>query len=53
MAEEDPSAHDSAPDGKPYTRRKDWRMEEILRVIEEYASSQREFLKALRQKYFH
>jgi hypothetical protein len=41
-------------DQKPPTARKPSRhMKEILKVIEEYASTQREFLKALRKRFFH
>jgi hypothetical protein len=40
-------------DGKPSTARKQSRMEEIITVIEEYASGYREFLKWLRKKHFH
>jgi hypothetical protein len=39
--------------GKPPSARKQSRMEEILKVIEEYASGYKEFLKALRKKHFH
>ena len=35
------------------TARKRSPMEEILQVIDEYADSQREFLKSLRRKLFH
>ena len=41
-------------DQKPATPRKPSRItKEILNVIEEYASSQREILKALRKRFFH
>jgi hypothetical protein len=41
-------------DQKPPAARKPSRItKEILKVIEEYASSQREFLKALRKRLFH
>jgi hypothetical protein len=40
-------------DEKPPTDRTPSRMEEILKVIEEYANSQRELLRTLRQKFFH
>jgi hypothetical protein len=54
MAQEKRPPDNIAPvDGKPPTARKPSRMEEILRIIEEYASSQRELLKALRKKLFH
>ena len=40
-------------DQKPPTARKPSRItKEILKVIEEYASTQREFLKALRKRFF-
>ena len=43
-----------APIKKPLGARKPPRiMEEIRKVIEEYASTQREFLKALRKRLFH
>jgi hypothetical protein len=41
-------------DQKPTTARKPSRItKEILKVIEEYANTQREFLKALRKRFFH
>jgi hypothetical protein len=43
----------ASPNGQPSGARKQSRMEEILRVIEEYASGYREFMKALRKKHFH
>jgi hypothetical protein len=43
-----------APIKKPPAARKPSRIaEEIRKVIEEYASTQREFLKALRKRLFH
>jgi hypothetical protein len=49
------STDKTAPrDQKPPAARKPSRItEEIRKVIEEYASSQREFLKALRKRLFH
>ena len=39
---------------KPPTARKPSRIaKEILKVIEEYANTQRELLKALRKRFFH
>jgi hypothetical protein len=40
----------ASDDGKPP---KQSRMEEIVRVIEEYASGYKQFLAALRKKHFH
>jgi hypothetical protein len=49
-----PTDKTAPPDEKPPTARKPSRItKEILKVIEEYASSQREFLKALRKRLFH
>jgi len=55
MARRENPANDNtaSEDGKPSARRKQSRMEEIIKVIEEYASGYREFLKALRKKHFH
>ena len=43
----------SAASKKPPNVRKQSRMEEVLKVIEEYVAPQREFRKALRKKWFH
>jgi hypothetical protein len=48
-----PTDKAAAAGQKPPTDRKLWRMEEILKVIEEYANSQRELLRTLRKKFFH
>jgi len=48
-----PTDKSAAADEKPPTDRKPSRMEEILQVIEEYANSQRELLRTLRQRFFH
>ena len=49
-----PTDKTAPPDEKPPTARKPSRItKEILKVIEEYASTQREFLKALRKRLFH
>ena len=48
-----PSNEKSAVNKKPPKVRKRSRMEEMLRVIEEYVTPQREFLKALRKRFFH
>jgi hypothetical protein len=54
MAQEKRPPDKTAPaDREPTTARKQSRMDEILRVIEEYAKGQREVLKALRKKLFH
>ena len=43
----------SGANEKPPNVRKQSRMEEVLKVIEEYVAPQREFQKALRKKLFH
>lgn len=43
----------ASADQKPSTARKQSRMDEILRVVEEYARGQRELMKALRKRLFH
>jgi hypothetical protein len=43
----------ASADRKPSTARKQSRMVEIIRVVEEYARGQREILTALRKKLFH
>jgi hypothetical protein len=54
MAQEKrPPDKTASADRKPSTARKQSRMDEILRVVEEYARGQRELLKALRKKLFH
>jgi hypothetical protein len=48
-----PTDKTTPSDKKPPTAGKPSRItEEILKVIEEYASSQREFLKLLRKRFF-
>ena len=42
----------ASADQKPSTARKQSRMDEILRVVEEYARGQRELMKALRKNGF-
>ena len=48
-----PTNKTAAADEKPPTDHKLSRMEEILKVIEEYANTQRELLRTLRKKFFH
>jgi hypothetical protein len=48
-----PPDNTASADWKPSTARKQSRMEEIIRVVEEYARGQREILTALRKKLFH
>ena len=49
-----PTDKTAPPNKTPPTARKPSRItEEIRKVIEEYASVQREFLKALRKRIFH
>jgi hypothetical protein len=49
-----PTDKTAPPDQKPPRARKPSRIaKEILKVIEEYASTQRELLKALRKRLFH
>jgi hypothetical protein len=51
--EKRPKDKTASAEGKTPSARKQSRMEEILKVIEEYASGYKEFLKALRKKHFH
>ena len=48
-----PTDRTAAAVEKSPTDRKPSRIKEILKVIEEYANSQRELLRKLRQKFFH
>jgi hypothetical protein len=48
-----PNEKTASADHSRDTAHKQSRMEEIVRVIEEYANGQRELLKALRKKFFH
>ena len=49
-----PTGKTDSPDKNPPTARKPSRItEEIRKVLEEYASTQRKFLKALRKRLFH
>jgi hypothetical protein len=50
---ETPKDKPAAADEEPPTDRKPSRMDEILKVIEEYANSQSELLRTLRKKFFH
>jgi len=48
-----PKDKTSPPNEKPPEVRKPSRMDEILKVIEEYANTQRELLRMLRKRFFH
>jgi hypothetical protein len=48
-----PSNEKSAVNKKPPKVPKRSRLDEMLKVIEEYVAPQREFLKALRKRFFH
>jgi hypothetical protein len=48
-----PEDRTDSADERAATARNHSRMEEILRLIEEYVSEQREVVKALRKKLFH
>jgi len=48
-----PTDKTARPDEKPSEARKRSRMDEILKVIEEYANNQRELLRTLRKRFFH
>ena len=51
--EQGPTDKAASPNGEPSATRKQSRMEEILRVIEEYASGYKEFLNRYAKKHFH
>jgi hypothetical protein len=48
-----PSDKTAPPNEKPPAAPKPSRMDEILKVIEEYANTQRQLLRTLRKKFFH
>ena len=48
-----PTDKTARPDETPPEARKPSRMDEILKVIEEYANTQRELLRMLRKRFFH
>ena len=48
-----PTKDPPADEGEPPIAAKPSRMDERLKVIEEYINSQREFLRALRKRFFH
>ena len=48
-----PKDKTAPPNEKPPAARKPSRMDEILKVIEDYANTQRELLTTLRKRFFH